>query len=138
MFSRGNETSGEPICSGIIALAKPANNAVANKNSIKVPCMVNSWLYCSLLKNCKPGDANSARIPNAIAPAITKKAKEVIMYRLPITLWSVDVIHLTTVRPLVFGRIWPGVETGLSKSAMFTLLLLRQLNDRNQSRQFVP
>ena len=44
MFSRGNATSGEPICNGMIAFAKPANNGVANNNSMIVPCMVKNWL----------------------------------------------------------------------------------------------
>ena len=48
MFSRGNATSGAPICSGMITLAKPTNSGVANSSSMIVPCIVNSWLYCSL------------------------------------------------------------------------------------------
>ena len=56
MFSRGNATSGAPICSGMSALAKPANSGVANSSSMIVPCIVNSWLYCSgLSTNCRPG-----------------------------------------------------------------------------------
>ena len=51
MFSRGNATSGAPICSGISALAKPANSGVANSSSMIVPCIVNSWLYCSGLSH---------------------------------------------------------------------------------------
>ena len=47
MLSRGNATSGAPICSGMIALANPANSGVANSSSMSVPCMVNIWLYCS-------------------------------------------------------------------------------------------
>ncbi len=37
MFRRGKATSGAPICSGMIALAKPANSGVANSSSISVP-----------------------------------------------------------------------------------------------------
>ena len=44
MFRRGNATSGDPICSGMITLAKPKNSGVANSSSMIVPCMVNSWL----------------------------------------------------------------------------------------------
>ncbi len=47
MLSRGNATSGEPICSGMITLPKPTNSGVANRNSMIVPCIVKSWLYCS-------------------------------------------------------------------------------------------
>ena len=44
MFSRGNATSGEPICSGMITLPKPKNSGVANSSSMIVPCIVKSWL----------------------------------------------------------------------------------------------
>ena len=98
MFSRGNATSGAPICSGMIALANPANSGVANSSSMIVPCIVNSWLYCSGLSTiCRPGANSSARISSAIRPPSRKKMNEVMKYRLPITLWSVVVIHLTTV-----------------------------------------
>ena len=44
MLSRGNATSGAPICSGMIALPKPMNSGVANSSNMIVPCIVNSWL----------------------------------------------------------------------------------------------
>ena len=47
MLSRGNATSGEPICSGMIALAKPENSGVANSSNMIAPCMVKNWLYVS-------------------------------------------------------------------------------------------
>ncbi len=78
MFSRGKATSGAPICSGMIQLAKPANSGVANISSIAVPCIVNSWLNCSFVSNCMPGRASSARISIAISPASRKKPKEVV------------------------------------------------------------
>ena len=78
MFSRGNATSGEPICSGMITLANPTNSGVANSSSMIVPCMVNSWLYCSLLTSCMPGRASSARMTSAIRPPIRKNTNEVI------------------------------------------------------------
>ena len=55
MFSRGNATSGEPICSGMRKLANPTNSAVANSSSMIEPCIVNSWLYCSSVTICRPG-----------------------------------------------------------------------------------
>ena len=80
MFSRGNATSGLPICSGMTALANPANSGVANSSSITVPCMVNSWLYCSgVCTTSRPGANSSARISSAITPASRKKTNEVIM-----------------------------------------------------------
>ncbi len=86
MFSRGNATSGEPICRGMTALAKPAKVGVANSSSMIVPCMVNAWLYCSLERICRPGRASSARMAIASAPAIRKNTNDVIRYRCPIFL----------------------------------------------------
>ena len=37
-----------------------------------VPCMVNSWLYCSFDKNCRPGAASSVRISSASSPPMKK------------------------------------------------------------------
>jgi hypothetical protein len=51
-----------------------------------VPCIVNSWLYCSFDRNCMPGRASSARISNASGPPIMKKTNEVTMYIRPINL----------------------------------------------------
>ena len=67
-FSRGNATSGEPICSGSTRLANAKTIGVAKNSSMIVPCMVNSWLYCSGVRNCMPGRASSARISSAITP----------------------------------------------------------------------
>ena len=86
IFNLGNATSAAPICNGIITLAKPTNSGVANIKSMMVPCMVNIWLYCSLLKNCIPGRANSPRRSKAIKPAIKNQVNEVIKYRYPIVL----------------------------------------------------
>ena len=51
-----------------------------------VPCMVNSWLNCSLDKNCRPGAANSVRISSASRPPMKKKMKQVTTYMIPIIL----------------------------------------------------
>ena len=51
-----------------------------------VPCMVNSWLYCSLDRNCSPGAASSVRISRAISPPMKKKMKQATMYMMPIIL----------------------------------------------------
>jgi len=55
-------------------------------SSMIVPCMVNSWLYCSLDKNCNPGTASSVRINNAISPPAKNVAKQATMYMIPIVL----------------------------------------------------
>ena len=68
-MSRGKATSGEPICNGMIRLANANTIGVAKSSSMIVPCMVNSWLYCSVDRNCMPGRASSARISIAITAA---------------------------------------------------------------------
>ncbi|CAH0327606.1 hypothetical protein SRABI128_06273 [Microbacterium sp. Bi128] len=103
-FSRGKATSGAPICSGMMTLVKPANSGVANIRSMTVPCMVKSWLYCSLVcRICMPGSKSSARISSAMMPPKQKKMNDAIRYMYPLVLWSVEVIQLTTMRPLDFG-----------------------------------
>ncbi|GGW03966.1 hypothetical protein GCM10010264_19670 [Streptomyces globisporus] len=77
MLSRGNATSGAPICSGMIQLANPANSGVANISSMIVPCIVNAWLNCSFEISWMPGRASSARITRARIPPTQKNAKEV-------------------------------------------------------------
>ena len=51
-----------------------------------VPCMVNSWLYCSLDRNCRPGAASSVRMSSAIRPPMEKKMKQATQYMMPIIL----------------------------------------------------
>ena len=41
IFNLGKATSAAPICSGMITLAKPTNNGVANISNMMVPCIVN-------------------------------------------------------------------------------------------------
>ena len=88
-FSRGNATSGAPICSGMIRFENAKNSGVAKNSSITVPCMVTSWLYCSGDRNCSPGRASSPRISNAISPPMTNQPKEAARYIRPMVLWSV-------------------------------------------------
>jgi hypothetical protein len=111
-FRRGNATSGAPICNGMMTFAKPANSGVANISSIRVPCMVNSWLYCSLVSTiCMPGSKSSRRMISAITPPTQKKMNEPMRYMYPIVLWSVDVIQSTMILPLLRGT------TGASRAA---------------------
>ena len=77
MFRRGNATSGEPICSGMMTLANAENSGVAKSSSMIEPCIVKSWLYCSLLTNCWPGWASSARMTRAITPPNMKNENAV-------------------------------------------------------------
>ena len=116
-FSRGKATSGAPIWSGMITLAKPANSGVANISSITVPCIVNSWLYCSLVcRICIPGSNSSVRIASAMTPPRQKKVKEAIRYMYPMILWSVEVIQVTTRRPLDRGT---GGEPAIVATSMW-------------------
>ncbi len=48
--------------------------------------MVNSWLYCSLDRNCSPGSANSVRMNSAIRPPAMKNTKHATQYMMPISL----------------------------------------------------
>jgi hypothetical protein len=76
-LSRGNATSGAPICSGIATFANPANSGVANSSSMIVPCIVKSWLYCSPLPtSVLPGSQSWARMMRAITPPRQKKMND--------------------------------------------------------------
>ena len=89
---RGNATSGEPICSGMIAFANAANIGVANSSSMIEPCIVKNWLNVSYCRNWMPGKASSARIASASRPPNRKNAKDVTKYMFAMTLWSVELI----------------------------------------------
>src|SRR5699024_9033131 len=99
-FKRGKATSGAPICSGSTKFAKPQTTGVENSSSITVPCMVNSWLYCSLERNWRPGVKSSARISSAIKPPRKKKPKDMMMYMMPSCLWSVVVSIIQAFEPV--------------------------------------
>ena len=109
MFSRGNATSGEPICSGMISLASPTNSGVANSSSMIAPCMVNSSLYCWSDTRWLSGPISWARMIIAIRPAARKKPNEVIRYRWPMILWSVVDSQAASSEPL---RGLRGAATG--------------------------
>src|SRR5882724_7938164 len=132
-FSRGNATSGEPICSGSTKFANPKRIGVAYSSSMIVPCMVNSWLYCSCDRNCCPGTASSVRISIAIAPPTMKKANEVTRYMMPICLWSVVRNNRRRYEPLTVSRAGNGrVAIGLGATAVtpclqWWLFVLRRL-----------
>ncbi len=70
-------------------MANPNRIGVAYSSSMIVPCMVNSWLYCSWERNCSPGRASSVRISSAITPPTRKKANDVVRYMMPSIFGSV-------------------------------------------------
>src|SRR5664280_2141272 len=84
----------------MMKFANPNTIGVAKSSSMIVPCMVNSWLYCSLEKNCSPGRASSARISSASTPPSMKNANEVTMYISPI--WKI----LTTTDHKTIGLMY--------------------------------
>ncbi len=86
MFRRGKATSGAPIWSGMIQLAKPVNRGIAKSSSMTEPCIVNAWLYCSFDTSWVPGRANSARMTSAISPPTRKKTNAETRYSVPILL----------------------------------------------------
>ena len=65
-----------------------------------VPCIVNSWLYCSCDRNCSPGRASSMRISSAMAPPRAKKTSDVTRYIRPIILGSVVRSSWLNIEPL--------------------------------------
>ena len=97
-------------------LAKPNTIGVAYSSSMIVPCMVNSWLYCSLDKNCKPGAASSVRISSAINPPTRKNPIEVTMYIMPDQLG-------------IGGRYHPVAERALKSTTLRERLDGSQLRD---------
>ena len=88
-FSRGNATSGAPICSGMIRLPNAKNSGVANISSISVPCIVNSWLYCSGDRNCMPRLRQLRAHQQRHDAADHEERERAAMYIRPMVLWSV-------------------------------------------------
>ena len=76
-----------------------------------VPCIVNSWLYCSGERNCRPGRASSMRMSSAITPPTAKKISDVTMYIRPINLWSVVRSMRPSRAPLLNSWTGKGRET---------------------------
>ncbi len=61
--------SGAPICSGTMKLARPPKaKGPAKRYSIRLPCMVNSALYCAKLSRDECGEASCSRINSAMIP----------------------------------------------------------------------
>ena len=67
--------------------------------------MVNSSLYCWSDTTCWFGPSSWIRMRRAITPATRKKKNEVIRYRCPMILWSVEDSQYARMLPLrsVFG-----------------------------------
>src|SRR5699024_8105901 len=85
-FSRGNATSGAPICKGNTIFANANGCGLAYRISMIAPCTVNLGLYCSCDRYCDPGTASSPRSSSANTPPIMKKLIDVTRYSRPIFL----------------------------------------------------
>jgi hypothetical protein len=59
-------------------LPNAAASGITTRNTMVVPCMVNSWLYSSALSTAPLGVASWPRISRASTPPTMKKAKAVI------------------------------------------------------------
>ena len=84
----------------MISLANPTNSGVAKSSSMIVPCMVNSSLYCWSETTWLSGPNSWIRMIIAIRPAIRKNPNDVIRYRCPMILWSVEDSQLARIDPL--------------------------------------
>ena len=113
-FSRGNDTSGAPICNGTTKLPNANTIGVAKNSSMIVPCIVNSWLYWSTEKICSSGRASSARISSAMKPPTKNQMNDVARYIRPISLASVvrsnrPIAEPFTARRTGYGRVTIGL-----------------------------
>ncbi len=80
-------------------MARPAIIGTTNRNTIVVPCIVNSWLYVCGLTSVFSGAPSCRRIISASAPPRMKNTNVRTMYMIPIRLWSVVVSQLMKPRP---------------------------------------
>src|SRR5215207_2500361 len=64
------------------------------RNTIVVPCIVNSSLYWAAVSRLPFGPASWSRRRSASTPPITRKASAVVPYMMPIFLWSIVVNQL--------------------------------------------
>ena len=95
----------------MISFANPTNSGVANSSSMIVPCIVNSSLYCWSDTTWFSGSKSWSRMIMAISPPAMKNPNDVIRYRCPMILWSVEDSQsamtepLRTLRGAVTGRV---------------------------------
>src|SRR5260370_704647 len=89
----------------MISFANPTNSGVANSSSMIVPCIVKSSLYCWSETMWRSGPSSWVRMIRAISPPTRKNPNEVIRYRWPITLWSVDESQSARMDPLRRGGV---------------------------------
>src|SRR4051794_18821531 len=112
----------------MIRFANAKNSGVAKNSSMIVPCMVNSWLYCSGERNCRPGRASSARMSSAMNPPIMKNTNDVTRYIRPICFASVVRSSRANAEPLTGWCTGQGLVTIGLGATVVTKGLLRLLN----------
>ncbi len=83
---RGNATSRAPIWSGTMKLKNATAMGIPTRNTMVVPCMVNSWLYVSAVTKWFSGRDSCMRISRASMPPTRKKTSAVRPYITPIFL----------------------------------------------------
>src|SRR2546430_15117900 len=99
-----------------------------------VPCMVNSWLYCSGDRNWSPGGASSAGMIGAMTPPTRKKTNEVTRYIRPICFASVVRSSRAMAEPLIGWCTGQGRVTIGFGATVVTYGLLRLVTDRTGDR----
>src|SRR3954454_22364262 len=110
----------------MIRFPNAKNNGVAKNNNMIVPCIVNSWLYCSGERNCSPGRASSPRMSIARKPPTMNHVKDVARYIRPIVLWSV--VRRRVVRREPFPVLGAGLgRLTMGAGAMVTGAPIRKL-----------
>ena len=119
-MSRGNDTSGAPIWIGTTKLANANTIGVAKNSSMIVPCIVNSWLYCSGREELH-ARAGPAR-PASAAPSGRRAGRTrttVTMYMIPICFASVVRSIRANAEPLTCSRTGQGrVTIGLGATVV--------------------
>src|ERR687892_679510 len=92
------------------------------RNTIVVPCIVNSWLYCDAVSTVPLGPASWRRRSSASTPPTTKNTSAVVPYMMPIFLWSIVVNQLQKPVVAVGRRRTPRRRAG-ARTASCTVVI---------------
>ena len=93
-FITGKDTSRVPICSGMTKLISPVRNGMAMKKIMIVPWVLNSSpKWCGDRKPPPRPKACCVRISTASISARDSITRAMMMYMMPMRLWSTLVSH---------------------------------------------